>query len=138
MLQKHLKGHSPNALEGKTGYYLYHLLDSSKKWFDLPYPVISTMRHPVRILESHRRRGEDLPMVEEQFRNFEKLKDPIIIHVDRQNRDEYLARASKRLGLDLTTDWPLLSSKGTLTFKVTPERLKEIPEWIMQIYKSTL
>lgn len=137
MLMEHLKAISPDALD-RDGFYGYHLVNSCKKYTQLNYPTISPMRHPVRILESFRRRDKTIDMMEEQFHNFSLLRDPIIIHVDRADRDDYVNRAAKRTGLPLSTDWPLLSPKNTLGFKVTPERLKEIPEWIMDLYSKTL
>jgi len=123
--------------EGKPGVALFHLVDAHKGELRLSCPIITPMRHPVRILESFRRRGKPQSEMESQFRNLDKL-DPLFIHVDHIARDQHVKRVGDRLGIDLKTDWPLLSPKGTVGFKVTPERVSAIPGWIMDIYTHSL
>ena len=138
MLQRCMKGCSiQDAQNGKPGFFLMHLVDAHQNDMRLGLPLITPMRHPVRVLESFRRRSKTLAEMESQYRNLARIS-PIFIHVDRKDRDAYVERAGKLLNLPLKTDWPLLSPKNTLGWKVTPERIKEIPEFIMDIYDNSL
>ena len=121
---------------GEHGVFLFHLVDAHRDALDMRH-LVTPMRHPVRIAESFRRRGKPIEDMYRQFENLARI-DPIFIHVDRVDRDAYVARAGKELGVQLHTDWPLLSPKNTLGYKVTPARIKSIPAFIMDIYDKSI
>jgi len=138
MLQPLMKGCSiDDARVGKPGYFVYHLVDEQRNDFKVNFPLITPMRHPVRVYESWRVRGKEIQELEKQYKNLVKIT-PLFIHIDRADRDEWVSRAGKALGLPLSTTWPLMSPKNTLGFKVTPARISAIPEWVMDIYDKTL
>lgn len=136
-----MKGINPDAYHHQPGAYkyLYHLVDSSQGYFGLEYPILTPMRHPVRVLESFRRRNKPFSMFAEQWRNLERIHGHTnYIHVDRKDRDWHVNLASRAIGFHVKPSWPLLSAKNTLNIQVTDERVEEIPRWIMDLYRETL
>lgn len=116
----------------------FHLVDGHSAYYNIAeqYPLVCPMRHPVRVLESFRRRGLTKDYFEEQWRNQIRVHNwrPLYIHIDSTHRDEQLANASRKLGRKLSTNWPVLTVKNTVDFEVTDERLAEIPDFIMDFY----
>lgn len=120
---------------------LFHLVDGHGEYYRIAekYKKIIPMRHPVRILESMRRRGLGLANLEEQFRNLQRVHEfgnKRYIHVDSPDRDEHVRAVGKWLNRAFNPTWPRLTVKHTIDFEVTDERIAEIPEWIMAFYQS--
>lgn len=116
----------------------FHVINGQKTFYEIAntYQCVIPMRHPVRVLESMRRRDKGLADLEEQFANLMTLKGKVI-HVDAPDRDKQVQVVSQWLDRPLSTDWPNLSHKGTIDFKVTDKRIAEIPSWIMDFYSET-
>ena len=85
------------------------------RWKELmtEYPAIIPLRNPVSIAVSWERRHRDLGelmvmwyILVEQLDKF----NPSYLPIDSLDRNKYLDRINQRLGLKLTTDWPIVNS----------------------------
>ena len=119
-----------------------HLTKSNREIYRLvqDYPSVVPMRHPVKVLESFKRRGLTQEYFEEQWKCLIRIKDRLIryVHVDQERRDQDLEIAGKLAGTRLSSDWPILTVKNTIDFEVTEDRVKSLPDWVMEHYKWTL
>ena len=130
--------------------------------------VVSPMRHPARILASFKSRNRPITPAdtkeriahlpkdmrqmgmregadfESQWKNLEHFMgkfDISFIHIDSPDRNVHVETFSKKIGRELTCDWPLTSNSGARCgnhdLEVTDEMISEIPDWIMDIYHGT-
>lgn len=80
--------------------------------------VVTTMRHPIDVYWSWRKRGRKVDeRFKESWRYLFRIHDEFeayFVPVDSDNRDEHLARLSERVGVELETDWPRLNSRGEI------------------------
>jgi len=127
-------------MDNKDHIIQFHLIDGHSTFYEIAetYHQVIPMRHPVRVLESMRRRQKTLADLEEQFANLIRVHEwaPMYIHVDSKDRDKHVQAVAKLINRPLSTDWPNLSHKGTIDFEVTDERIVEIPQWIMEFYDT--
>lgn len=119
------------------------LYDQLEKCMD-KYPSIIPMRHPARVWRSFQQRdsGKTMKTYREQFGCMVELtegRNVSYIHVDQPElRDTELDQASRRLGINNKTAWPIVNSvAGTHELDITNDMVAEIPEWILEYYKRT-
>ena len=131
-----------DELEEESRYImLLHLTDKDKILYQhiRDFPAVVPIRHPVRVWESWKRKQSPqmtFQYFEEQWKNLIRVKDHLIsyVFIDEDRRDKDLEKAGRLAGARLKTDWPVLSQTNTVDFEVTQERVKEIPDWIMEHY----
>jgi len=133
-----------------------HVIDDimDRWWSSLPHAdhVFTVMRHPARVMESFRRRGRSLKTGDKQYdegNNFESQWKNLIeisedykinyIHIDREDRNDYVDKASELLGAELGKDWPVLGERqGTKDLQLNNELISRVPDWILDFYEATL
>ena len=85
------------------------------RWKDLleQYPAIVPLRDPISLAVSWERRNKDLgDMCVMWYIPVEVVDryNPHYLPIDSVNRNEYLDRINRSLGLKLNTDWPIVNS----------------------------
>ena len=128
-----------------------HLLNASanviRKACEDADRVYTPLRHPVRILESFKRKNAPFEYYMEQWGlmvNVLSKYNPTYFHTD---IPELRVIESQEIRKDLRLpnieiDWTPRKEtgcvRGTHDFEVTPELEAEIPDWIMEFYNKTL
>lgn len=80
-------------------------------------PLVLPCRHPFRVEESFKRKGQDdylemmIPAFENLIHKFAPLTD-LVLCVDSPRREQQLEHIKKTLGLPLETEWPVVASKS--------------------------
>lgn len=112
--------------------YVGHLTANSvDRIKELPYPMLIPLRHPYLVAESWVRRGKPLSELADNFRLLVNELDPLnplYLPIDVDNRQDYLDKINKDLGLSLSTNWNVENSKET-TYNLSHKDLT--PEPIM-------
>lgn len=77
------------------------------------HPLIVPLRHPALTERSWILRKKPVDQMIQAYKNLISLEDldPVYIRIDTVNRDKDLQRASERLDMVLTTEWPVINSK---------------------------
>lgn len=78
-------------------------------------PVVIPLRRPEAMTRSHMARYGHVAMLTSgliELRRFIESREPLWLPIDAPDRDKYLARLSEGLGMELTTDWPVIDSRS--------------------------
>jgi len=127
--------------------YVGHLTGNSigliKK---LDQPMIIPLRHPYLVAKSWELRGKPLTELTENFKLLVNELDPLsplYLPIDVENRQDYLDKINKELGLELRTEWGVENSvKHTYNLShrdLSPEPIMkdlviEIKEFLERFY----
>lgn len=76
------------------------------------FPTIVPMREKEAVRQSWMRRGMDCVELETLWNEVFPLRHPnmMLLQIDGPNRDEQLAAISERVGVSLSTTWPIVNS----------------------------
>lgn len=135
------------------GIILNHVLDSHMaQWESLikeGHPIVTTMRHPTRILSSHMKRNEIdtrwMLWYAQQQANHAKLyryNKPYLIHVDQPElRDKQIQSINKDLGLNLEHTWEIsleMGCKSNTHGKLDEIHSRMTPKAYIEYYEETV
>lgn len=131
----------------ESALYLGHLtINSVEAIKKLKHRMIIPLRHPYLVAESWRRRNKPLDELADNFRLLVDEIDPynpLYLPIDVENRQEYLDKINKELGLDLRTEWGVENSKKStynLSYKelspgpVEKALVEDIKEFLKRFY----
>lgn len=102
---------------GEPGVIHHHFCDSLMDRMEalLPAPVVIPLRRPEAMAKSHMARYGHLDFLTRgmaRLRVFEGKCAPYWLPIDAPDRDDYLAKLSEGLGMDLKTEWPVIDSRS--------------------------
>jgi len=106
----------------------------------IKHPCYVPLRHPVRIIESHKRRNRE-GLIDQQFKNMINIVDkydPFYLFIDEPIRNRQIDEMSEMVNHKLETDLPVLTERNTHDFEITDNRILNTPNWIMDFYASRL
>lgn len=83
------------------------------KFFPGSNPVVIPLRRLHSIFLSWEMRQKDFGVLDNQLSMMRKVKRPLWMPIDAEDRDVYLANMNRKLGLNLKTDWCVISDKHT-------------------------
>jgi len=117
--------------------------DAMVQWKKLfkQHPIVTPIRHPWRIAQSHiKRQKKDLKEFHEHFNNLMNIVDkynPLYIHIDHESRESDIKKLSKLIGRKVKTDWPVSKRTGCLTHTHDFNGVVPLPDNYLSFYEST-
>ena len=107
-------------------------LEDVKYWLQR-VPAIVPLRHPRKVALGWKRRHKLLTRLGEQWKALKEIVDPYgpyYLPIDHEDRDAWLKKIERGLGLKFVTDWPVVGSSAAPEEALTDQDEFLLDSWM--------